>query len=84
MVDISSRQVTDSVAVGDRPVGVAVSPDGQTIAVAEMGEDQMRLIEASNLTNILSSLWLIAPTLWLSHPMVVVCWSRTCFREQLR
>jgi YVTN family beta-propeller protein len=36
-------------AVGDRPVGVAVSPDGQLVVVAELGEDRVRLLEGSDL-----------------------------------
>ena len=49
VVDISLQVVTATLKVGSRPVGVAVSPDGRFIAVAESGDDQVRLLERRHL-----------------------------------
>ena len=51
-MDIPLRVVTATLEVGDRPIGVAVSPDGRFIAVAESGDDQVRLLNAANFETI--------------------------------
>ena len=42
-----SKSLTPGV-LGDRPTGAALSPDGRTLAVSELGDDVIRLIDVAS------------------------------------
>ena len=44
------RALAASVKVGARPYAAALSPDGKTLAVSNMGDDTVSLLDASNLS----------------------------------
>lgn len=52
VVDLDARVVLGERAVGDRPVGIALSPDKSMVAVAELGSDTVRLLDSSSLDTI--------------------------------
>ena len=47
VVNLATQTVSDRIPIGDRPVGLVVSPDGCFIAVAEAGSDTIRFLETS-------------------------------------
>jgi YVTN family beta-propeller protein len=52
VIDLMAHRIINEVVVGDRPVGVAVSPDGHLVAVAELGDDTVRLLHAADLSTL--------------------------------
>jgi YVTN family beta-propeller protein len=49
VIDIPSRQVIHAIDLGDQPVGVIVSPDGNYLVVAESGADRIRILDSVSL-----------------------------------
>ena len=47
VVDLSSRAVLGERAVGDRPVGIALSPDQRYVIVANVGDDTVSWLDSS-------------------------------------
>ncbi|MEK7753921.1 MAG: type II toxin-antitoxin system RelE/ParE family toxin [Acidobacteriota bacterium] len=49
VVDLAKYTVPGRIAVGYRPMALALAPDAKTIAVAETGDDAVRLLDAETL-----------------------------------
>jgi YVTN family beta-propeller protein len=49
VIDLAEGTVVATQPVGDRPRGVALSPDGSRLFVAELGDDTVRHLDASTL-----------------------------------
>jgi len=50
VIDAATRAVVKTVAVGQRPRGVTVSPDGRRVYVANSNSDSVSIIDARELT----------------------------------
>lgn len=48
MIDTAGQSVIATIAVGDRPRGVAFQPDGSRAYVANMGSDRISVLDAQN------------------------------------
>jgi len=55
VIDPATHEVVDTWSVGDRPIGIAVSPigiavspNGRMLAVSELGDDTVRLIDVAS------------------------------------
>ena len=53
VIDTLSKQVSATVAVGNSPAGVAITPDGKSAYVANSGSNTISIIDISN--NIVSA-----------------------------
>lgn len=51
-MDPASGRVTATAAVGNTPSGLAVTPDGKTLVLAERDDDQVALLDAATLARI--------------------------------
>lgn len=50
MIDTGTNQILQSVEVGGRPWGVAISPDGKNIFTANGPEQDVAMVDAATLT----------------------------------